>query len=765
MNQPVTHDPANPAGFTSTAADSALTEAIAVVRKRRWILVACAVIGILYGYYRASTQPIIYNATGRIQIHEANSAATQMMGSSMSQETNLENELGIIMSDSLLLNVARNMNLANNPDFMGGKAARFRDINDPVVRTEVLRRLGAAVVATVIPRTAMVRITCTASKPQLAADIVNQVINAYQQRSFETRFESTKRISQWLSGQLDDLRQQVETSQEQLIDLQKRLGVLGLGFDATKPPTTQLAVSVDALSTASVGAKVQRILAESRYRVLANSDPDLLESNLDVAGGQSELSKLRSDAAETQASIAEFSITLGTKNPKIIALQAHQREIQRELRSEENRLLTEAKQALVAAKANEDQTTSALEEQKQESYRLRDDLVEYTLRQRDYEANRTLYESLLSKLRAASIQAGLDSLEIDIVDQALKPAGPSITPRSSILLRTILISLVAGLMIAFTMESLDTGIRSVAEVEQITQLPSLTVIPKVRRMSSDTGTMSVAQTNIGVLATSKSQFSEAFRSLRTSLLLATTGHPPKIILISSSTPGEGKTTVATNLAAILAQRDTKVILIDGDLRRPAVHHRFGLNGRVGLSTVLSGGSTLEDAVKSVPEVPNLDVLCSGPVPPFPTEMLSSQAMHDLLLYCCTLYTHVVIDSPPILSVTDGVILARQADAIVLVVRHGKSSRNAVRRSRDLLSRSGANVTGVLLNSVDINAPEYHGYYGYSGYSYSNIDSESWETGSNTIPVSGSGKSRDGGNGSSDSGAKPGPEGHDGEDKA
>ncbi|AFL87763.1 capsular exopolysaccharide biosynthesis protein [Terriglobus roseus DSM 18391] len=728
-NQPVPTDPASPTGFTTTSADSALSEALAVIRKRKWILVACAVIAILYGYYTASTQPIIYTATGRIQIHEANSAATQLMGSVGSQETNLENELGIITSDSLLLNVARNMNLINNPDFMGIRVGKVRDINDPAVRTDVLQRLGNSVNASIIPRTAMIKITCTASRPQLAADIVNQVINAYQQRSFETRFESTKRVSQWLSGQLDDLRQQVETSQEQLIDLQKRLGVLGLGFDATKPPTTQLAVSVDALSTASVSAKVQRILAESRYRVLASSDPDLLESNLDVAGGQSELSKLRSDAAETQASIAELSITLGAKNPKIIALRAHQREVQREVQAEENRLLTEAKQALVAARANEDQTTSALEQQKQESYRLRDDLVEYTLRQRDYEANRTLYESLLSKLRAASIQAGLDSLEIDIVDQALKPAGPSMTPRSTILLRTVLIGLVAGLMIAFTMESLDTGIRSVAEVEQITQLPSLAVIPKVRRLSSDTGSMSVAQSNIGVLATSKSQFSEAFRSLRTSLLLATTGHPPKIILISSSTPGEGKTTVATNLAAILAQRETRVLLIDADLRRPNVHHRFGLNGRVGLSTVLSGGSTLEEATKNVAEIPNLDVLCSGPVPPFPTEMLSSEAMHDLLLHCCTLYTHVVVDSPPILSVTDGVILARQADAIVLVVRHGKSSRNAVRRSRDLLSRSGANVTGVLLNSVDITAPEYHGYYGYSGYSYSNIDSESWESGS------------------------------------
>jgi capsular exopolysaccharide synthesis family protein len=726
-HEPVTEPPVSSSGATTVFADSALSEALTVVRKRRWILMVCAVLGLFYGYYRASTQPVVFTATGRIQVHEANSAATQMMGASMSQETNLENELGIIMSDSLLLNVARTMNLANNPDFMERQLSRVLDLNEPAVRTEVLKRLVLSLSATVVPRTAMIRITCTADKPQLAADIVNQLINAYQQRSFETRFESTKRISQWLSSQLDDLRQQVETSQEQLIDLQKRLGVLGLGFDATKPPTTQLAVSVDALSTASVGAKVQRILAESRYRVLSSSDPDLLENTLGASGGQTELARLRSDAAETQASIAELSTTLGSKNPKIVALQAHLREIQRELKAEQNRLVTEARQALIAAKANEDQTTAALNEQKQQSYQLRDDLVEYTLRQRDYEANRTLYENLLSKLRAASIQAGLDSLEIDIVDQALKPAGPTLKPRSTVLLRTVLVSLIVGLMVAFTTESLDTGIRSVSEVEHITQLPSLAMIPRVRRVGVESGTGSIAQSNIGVLATSKSPFAEAFRSLRTSLLLAKTGHPPKIILITSSTPGEGKTTAATNLSAVLAQRGTRVLLIDGDLRRPNVHHRFGLNGRVGLSTVLSGGCTLEEAVKTVPEVPNLDVLCSGPVPPFPTEMLSSEAMHELLRHCSTIYTHIVIDTPPVLSVTDGVILSRQADAIVLVVRHGKSSRNAVRRSRDLLARSGANLTGVVLNSVDVTAPEYHGYYGYSGYNYSNVDSESWET--------------------------------------
>ncbi len=151
-----------------------------------------------------------------------------------------------------------------------------------------------------------------------------------------------------------------------------------------------------------------------------------------------------------------------------------------------------------------------------------------------------------------------------------------------------------------------------------------------------------------------------------------------------------------------------------------------MSGKTGVTTVLTGATPLEKATQNVPEVPNLDILPGGPMPPFPTEMLSSDAMDQLLQHCGELYTHVVIDTPPILSVTDGVILARHADAVVLVVRHGKSSKHVVRRARDLLLRSGAPITGIVLNAVDMNSPEYYGYYGYSGYSYSSGDSGSWE---------------------------------------
>jgi capsular exopolysaccharide synthesis family protein len=459
-------------------------------------------------------------------------------------------------------------------------------------------------------------------------------------------------------------------------------------------------------------------------------DPDTIEGSIESTPGTApgELTSLRSQLATDRGSYAQLEANLGPNHPRAKALKAQIDEITHEIDTEQNRLILQAKQFYLAARANEDQTNAALEAQKADAYKLRDDLVEYTLRQREFESNRTLYEGLLQRLRTAGVEAGLESLEIDIVDQALLPASPRLQPQSTIVITSVVFGLLGGIVIAFLMESLDTGLRSISEIESITELPSLAIIPRARRSSADeAANLSTAQRNISILTQPKSQFAEAFRSLRTSLLLSSTGHPPKFILFTSATPSEGKTTVASNLACAMAQNNSRVLLIDADLRRPNVHHRFGLNGKLGLTTLLTGATTLEETVQHIPEVPTLDILPSGPVPPFPTEMLSSEAMITLLEECGRKYDYVLIDTPPILSVTDGVILARDADAVVMVVRHGKSSKHIVRRARDLLLRSGAQITGIALNAVDMSSPEYYGYYGYSGYSYSSIDSESWQS--------------------------------------
>jgi polysaccharide biosynthesis transport protein len=723
----------NQAGFSTTVTDTTLSEALIVLRKRKLILIIAALFALAYGIFKAESQPKLYESYGRIQVRSGSSneyrvSTVQEYGGDSNAK--LLSEIEILKSDSLMLTVCREMDLANNADFLEVKGpVEHASLDDADTRQDTVHRIQSNLHVSIVPKTDIIRISYSSLNPKLSADIVNKVIADYMQHTYQTRFESSQRASVWLSGTLDGLKQEVEASQEQMMDMQRRLGILG--FD---PAHNQITASLDDLARAAGAAKLQRIITEARYRVVSGMDPNTIEGTIELTPGtaQGELNTLRGQLAGARANYATLESSLGPNHPQAKAIKAQIDELVKEIDEEQNRLITQAKQNYVVAKANEEQTTAALEAQKTEAYKLRDQLVEYTLRQREYEANRNLYDGLQQRLRTASVQSGLESLEVDVVDQALPPAEPQLRPQSTVILTALVFGLLAGIVAAFLMESLDTGLRSIAEIESITELPSLAIIPRARRSSVDqAATLSTAQRNVGILTQPKSQFAEAFRSLRTSLLLSNTGHPPKYIVLTSATPSEGKTTAASNLAAIMAQRDTRVLLIDGDLRRPNIHHRFGLNGKIGLTTVLTGATKLEETVQRVPEIPNLDILPSGPVPPFPTEMLSSEAMETILKRCGELYDYIVIDSPPILSVTDGVILARQADAVVLVVRHGKSSKHVVRRARDLLLRSGAAITGIVLNAVDLNSPEYYGYYGYSGYSYSSVDSDSWE--SQTVP--------------------------------
>ncbi|MHB1699306.1 MAG: GumC family protein [Acidobacteriaceae bacterium] len=710
---------------TTMVSESTFSETLTILRKRKWLLLLFLLIGSGYGYFKVVTAPKLYEAVGRIQVRPgaSNEFRVNAIGTTADSQTRLGTEVAILQSDTLLLSVARQLKLQDNPDFLGAKGpVPHSDLDNPAIRQATLARLRSGLSVQSGLHTDIIAITYKSLNPKLSADVVNTIINDYIQRSFQTRFSSTQRISEWLSSQLDDLKEQVEGSQEQLMDLQKRLGITG--FDATK---SQISAQLDDLVKAASEARIQRIIAEAHYRILANADPNSTNFN-DISSTNPTLTTLRTQQASLATQFAQLDAQYGPNYIDVKKSRAQLEEIEKAIEQEQARSIAMAKQTYMAARTNEDMTNAALEGEKGNAYTLRDDMVQYSIRSREFESQRALYESLLERLRAAGIEAGLESSEIDIVDSALIPAMPSTTPVSSTILTNAIFALLAGIILAFLLENLDTGLSSIAEIEAITELPSLAIIPKSRRPreSDSVEGMTTAQKSIQILSAPKSQFSEAFRALRTSLLLSRAGHAPQVILVTSATPAEGKTTVSTNLACVLAQRNVKVLLIDADLRRPSVHHRFGLTGKTGLTTVLTGACSLEDALQNVPEVPNLDLLACGPVPPFPTEMLGSESMASLLERCTHIYTHIVMDSPPILSVTDGVILARLSDAVALVVRHGKPTKHVVRRARDLLVRAGAPVTGVVLNSVDLRSPEYYGYYGNYNYSYYSSDSAAWE---------------------------------------
>jgi capsular exopolysaccharide synthesis family protein len=721
-------DPQRP-GMGSDVGDTSLSEAVATLRKRRWILILATVLGMSYGAYTAFTQPKVFIASSVIQVHSGASNAyrlDQSYDSSDDSQTKMNTEVLILKSDTLLATVAQEMDLANNPDFFGATGPLpHASLTNPQVRASVVGQLKGSLQVALIPRTAMMTVSYSSLSPKLSADIVNHVVDAYIQQAFNVPYARTKKVSSWLSLQLDELKLEVERSQQQMMDLQRKLGVLG--YESTR---NQVQASLEGLLTAEGAAKITRINAESRYLMVKEMDPNTIEGSIETTPGTmpGQFNGLRSQLASAKVDYQQMLGTLGPNHPQAKALQQKIDELTKAINTEQSRIELQAKETYLAAKADEDKTEQELDARKVEADKQGDDLVQFTVTQREYQQDRALYDALQQRLETAKVEAGLDATEVDQVDKALPPVDPTLRRKSTMILTTTIFFLLGGIVVAFIVESLDTGLHNIHEIESVMEMPSLAIIPRAKRSSAEqTAAMSTAQRNINVLTQPKSQFTEAFRALRTSLLLATAGKPPQLILFTSATPSEGKTTAASNLACILSQGEARVLLIDADLRRPTIHHRFGLTGKLGLTTVLAGTSTLEEAVQHVPETPNLDILPSGPVPPFPSEMLSSEAMLALIARLRTMYTHVVIDSPPILSVTDAVILGRESDAAVLVIRHGKSSKNVLRRARDLLVRSGAPMAGLVLNAVDLNSPEYYGYYGYTGYSYGSMDGESWDT--------------------------------------
>jgi capsular exopolysaccharide synthesis family protein len=712
-------------GWAANEEGNALSENLLTLRKRKWIVIAAVFIGGVFGVVKAVTTPKVYTAGGTIQVRQGAANEYRVSGQpGMGQEdlsVRMETEISILQSSTLLLKVAEGLKIEDNPIFLGSKPITSHpDPNDRAVQDRMIGFLAGGLSVHRIPKTEIIDIEFTSLSPKLSAEVVNLLIQDYVERSFQTRYDSTQRVSHWLQGQLDDLRQNVEASQEKLMGLQKKLGVTGFSDQTHNLEATAL----DTLTKAASDAQIRSILTEARYRMLLSTDPNLIDGSPNVMGtsNASLLATLRNQETGLETQYAQLRSQFGQNYPAVRQLQAEMRQTQKAIALEEKRVIAQAKTEYETALKNQKMTQTLLDNEISSAYKLRDDMVQYMLLQHEVESSRTLYEGLLNRLREAGIEAGLASSEIDVIDIARIPILPSGMRRLSRVMVGLLFGLFGGVALAFFTDSLDTSLRTVHDIETISELPSLAVIPRARKLLPRTiaeDTRSAAMKNVDVLGQPNSQFAEAFRSLRTALMLSGVGQPPQVILVTSSTPAEGKSTVATNLASVLAFRDAKVLLIDADLRRPTVHSRFGISGKVGLSTVLSGSTPFEDALQSVPEIPNLSMLSSGPVPPFPTELIASKEMSDLLLYCRGRFTHVVVDSPPILTITDGIVLAPQCDAVLLVVRYGRASKHSVRRARDLMQRAVVRMGGTVINAVDTSSQRYYGYYGYQRYSYFN----------------------------------------------
>jgi polysaccharide biosynthesis transport protein len=719
------------------AQDSVLREYLRVLIKRKWVVIAS--LALIFGVVAIATLRTtrIYDAAGSIAISKTDPAMLNLNNPSngsadYSDPTDLDTEVSILRSDLLALQVIKQLNLDKQPEFGGSGEAPSQSLElttdaiqpDSAKTTALLETFKGNLRVTLRPNTRVIDIHYKSSDPELAARVVNTLIRTYIEQNFKTRFESTMQASDWLSKQLVDLQMKVETSQEKLVQYQKEHEILGI--DEKQNIITS---KLDELNKELTAAESERMEKESIYRLVQSGDPDTAAAaavgSTAGAGRTSStsglLEKLREQQADLKIQVAQLGTQFGPSYPKVAQLNSQLKEVEAQIQIEMTKVVSRVRSDYLASLQRENMLHAAMDKQKQEANRLNESAIEYSLLRRDLETNRTLYEGLLEKLKEAGVTAGLRSTNIRPVDEARVPTAPAEPNVPRNLTFALALGLTTGIGLAFLLEGVDNTVRTPEQAQVISALPSLGMIPLGSRTGTDSSTkrslLVASSREVVELVTQwrpQSQMAEAYRALRTSLLLTSLGAPPKVILVTSALPQEGKTTTSINTAIVLAQKGTRVLLIDADLRRPTIHKTLGMGPKTGLSNVLTGNATLQQTMVRSTILPSLWVLPAGTPPPNPAELLASTNMRDVLAELREQYDHIVVDTPPTLSVTDAVVMSTRADAVVLVIRCGQTTKQALRRARDILAQVNARVSGVLLNAVDLASPDYYYYYEYQG---------------------------------------------------
>lgn len=705
-----------------------LLDYIIILRKHQWLILTFLLTVVTVVTIATFKMMPVYEAAARVEVDKESQSMLpfQQVGSYdefMDMENYIETQAKILQSETLALQTIKSLDLGRYPEF-GGTANVPAWVHGSAApkRPAILGAFLGALSVKRVPNSRLVEVKFEAQDPQLAAQVVNTHLQNYIEQNFRSKYDATTQASNWLSSELEELRIKVEKSDDARIAYERQNQIWQV--DEKQNITTQRLADISKAVTESQTALAEK---EALYKMSVSGSIDALPSAHELGGVIPDLMKKKSDLDEQYADAVNL---YGPNYPKVHRLMAQQREIEEDLAKARKAATEGVQQEYNTARNRVELLQEALDRQKAEANDQSEKLVQYHILQHDAESNKQLYDGLLQKLKEAGITAGLRSSNIRVVDPALAPSYPSRPQKARNILLGFLVGLVGGVGLAFLREYLDNTVKSPDDIEALTGLPSLAVVPSLpglnghhKRLSrSREGVLEGASgSRVELLSymQPKSQISEAFRALRTSLLLSQADHPPQVILVTSALPREGKTTAAVNLAVTLAQLGDRTLLMDSDLRKPGVRRALNLTmGKdVGLSSYLAGVSSLDEVTMPHPTINNLAAITTGPVPPSPADLLSSHRMREAIAELRRRFKFIVIDSPPIMAATDAVILSALTDGVLLVVRSGTTPKEAFTRTRDLLAAVKCRLLGVVLNAVDSSAPDYYYSYRYYPYAY------------------------------------------------
>jgi len=730
-----------------------LYDYLLILRKHQWLILSFLLTVVTIVSIATFRMRPVYVARATIEIDRENTNILPFQGadaydSMMDLDNYIETQSKVLTSETLALQTIRNTGLAANPEFSAGgvpsEAIATGSLANQKRPPEVAAFLGSLSVKR-IPSSRLMEVIYESTDPVLAARILNAHLENFKAQNIQSRYEATLEATRFLTSQLNELKLTVKQSEDARINYERQNQIWSV--DDKSNITTQRLADLDKQLTDAQGETLKK---QALYEYAKAGDIDAVpEIRADAL--LQDLQKRRADLA---VQYTEALNQYGPNFPKVLRVQAQMKEVDDQIARESKGIILQLESDYREAKQREELIRQALELQKAETNNMAEKMVQYNILKRESEADKTLYEGLLTKLKEAGISEGLKSSNLRVVDPAMIPSYPSRPAKARNIALAFLVGLVGGIGLALLREYLDNTVKTPDDVEALSRLPSLAVVPafggdgnRKRRMGLFGGPATNGHDKrIELVAQHlpKSQMSEAFRALRTALLLSQPDHPPQVILVTSALPREGKTTAAANLAVTLAQLGDKTVLVDADLRKPGVGRllNLGTGKYAGLSSYLAGVSTLDLVTVPHPAIPNLAAIPTGPLPPNPADLLSSHKLADAIAELRTKFKFVVIDSPPIMAATDAVILSVQADGVLLVVRSGETPKEAFTRTRDLLISVKSRLLGVVLNAVDASAPDYYYSYRYYPYSYGYGPQEALELGHEEAPEHVPSKPRD-----------------------
>jgi polysaccharide biosynthesis transport protein len=681
-----------------------ISDVIRILRKYGLYLLGLMVLGGTLAAIWAKFQTPQYDAIALIHLDQHSSISLSSSGSA-NDEYNLKMQTQIIglQSPTIAEQTILKLDPTKHPLFGGTGNIRM---DDPIQRDLLVNQFLGHLSVTQVPKSELLSIRFRSSSPVLAKLVVNTLVDVYLEQSFQQRYRSTKEITGYLTQQMDDLKQKIQDEQNQLLDSEAKLGILS---QSANSQSSLLVNETTELLSQRVRVQGERYLAEAEYQDMVNHPDASVPADIPAAsalvGLQTQLAQARSQEASLEDRYGPNYVPLQQSKAQVASLEKSVEELR-------NNVFKGAAENLERLQKAEDSINGRLQALQKEAEGKTPDTVRYEILKSQYLSDQTLYNVLLSAMGTGSIQAGMQSQELNRFTSAEVPGIKSYpNVRADAMAGAAAGLLIGALMVGIILLNSDT-VQTVEQIEEGLPLPVLASVPEYKE---DLAAMRLSEDVLPLvtLLAPRSAGTEAYRLLRTAITLMPVSQKHRVISLTSCGPGEGKSTTALNLAIVLATQSKRVLLIDADLRKPTIAQRLKMQStdQPGLSRYLSDVTVAADeCIQKVPEVAGLDVIPVQEIPPFPSELLGQGRLEELLAWARDHYDYVLIDTPPVLLVTDALIIATHCDTLLVVVRIGVAQKRALRRIRQDLAKYPGKQTGIVVNALP-HADTYYGGYG------------------------------------------------------